>query len=962
MPDKRPLSTSGEEHHQLLNALRESELLRELSELLASSLDPTRILQVLVKRTTEVCEVERCAVWLLDEAQGVFLPSAYHFATPQLRGKKLQIADYIWHRSRLPYNDPVVHQLFHQEHKHLSIIDLRKASSQFMRTIAEKFFVHSVLLVALIREDRPVGVMSLDNPGKTVTFSPEQQQLAQAIGHQAAIAIHNARLYQEAQTERMRAERLIQRAQSIYKVAAAVNSGEALATILDIASEQLVQGMGAESTVIALLHADHLIVTGTGGSIARASDFPLSPALSLLPTCEQAAIEGSPRFIRTHQAEAEERAWFQLLGSSACMIVPLVGEKQQSGQQKDTTTHCLGIAFINYPREARTPTSGYYAFALDIAAQCALAIEKARILAEAHQAATLATERANTLKATFDAMSEGILVLDMDGFGIMHNSMARRLLTLPHKKPIQAAEITRLQRAYTLQGQPIPAEDFPLLRALRGEHIRGERYISRQMDDIDRIIEVNVAPVYADTATQMGIVCAFRDVTEQVYAERRVRRALDTILHAAEAISGQTDIEELLHSLLARTLIALNCNRGMVLRYNEDQQDFVPFIAIGFEDERGLSWLEEQASWLYPEGDQYAGFRQRILAGNVTLISGDQCPEHPNPYYETMILAAPIKHNSTLQGLILLDRSLLLQKEQEGQSGSTRPLSNPLFSSWDLTVVEGIAQFAGLIVEQARLQQEAETARLNEAIMRQANELKDEFLSITAHEFRTPLTIIVAHVQMMARNLNKHPDLNNTLSAKLHDSISIVDDQAHQLTNIVNTFLEVTRLNKGQIIIKEEEINLPDIIHRAVEDHATTSPIHQLHFNMKEGEYRVKGDSARLSQIFANLLQNAIKYSPQGGPITVTLQKRLHNGKLVAEVHVEDKGVGIPVEAQSRLFERFYRAPNISHSQSRGVGLGLYLVAQFLHLHGGTIRVESSGIPGEGSCFIITLPLLEGTS
>jgi signal transduction histidine kinase len=81
--------------------------------------------------------------------------------------------------------------------------------------------------------------------------------------------------------------------------------------------------------------------------------------------------------------------------------------------------------------------------------------------------------------------------------------------------------------------------------------------------------------------------------------------------------------------------------------------------------------------------------------------------------------------------------------------------------------------------------------------------------------------------------------------------------------------------------------------------------------------------------------------------------------KSMVEVSIQDQGIGIPKDAQSRLFERFYRAPNIAGGQTRGVGLGLYIVAEFLRLHNGTIRVESNGIPGEGSCFIFSLPLLE---
>jgi signal transduction histidine kinase len=151
----------------------------------------------------------------------------------------------------------------------------------------------------------------------------------------------------------------------------------------------------------------------------------------------------------------------------------------------------------------------------------------------------------------------------------------------------------------------------------------------------------------------------------------------------------------------------------------------------------------------------------------------------------------------------------------------------------------------------------------------------------------------------------------------------------------------------------------------------------------------VMGDSARLFQVLVNLVQNAIKYSPLGGPVTVRLCQRIINGynedsaaaeikaavgedanniqaatnvpqaRRSIEVAVEDRGIGIPQDAQARLFERFYRAPNIQGNKVRGIGLGLYLVAELLRMHGGTIRVESSGVLGEGSRFVFTLPALE---
>src|SRR5579875_2205072 len=181
MPGESSLSSNDQEHLRLVNALR---------------------------------EIERCAVWLLDESRSLLRPSAYHLSGKGLNSKAIQTADNVWRRSTLPFSDPTVHRLL-EENGMLVLEDLQAAPGTSMRRIAEKFLVHSVLIVALIREGRPVGVMSLDNPGRFGKFTQEQLQLARAIGQQAAVAIHNAQLYEQAQNERRRAERLIERAQSI---------------------------------------------------------------------------------------------------------------------------------------------------------------------------------------------------------------------------------------------------------------------------------------------------------------------------------------------------------------------------------------------------------------------------------------------------------------------------------------------------------------------------------------------------------------------------------------------------------------------------------------------------------------------------------------------------------------------------------------------------------------------------
>jgi signal transduction histidine kinase len=388
--------------------------------------------------------------------------------------------------------------------------------------------------------------------------------------------------------------------------------------------------------------------------------------------------------------------------------------------------------------------------------------------------------------------------------------------------------------------------------------------------------------------------------------------------------------------------------------YDVEQQTFIPLLTIGFSTEEEAKWLLEQSLWLTPELNQQH-FPSHLRGGHATVLNGNQRYSESDTTSPILVLAAPIVHHDRLLGLMMLDRS------PTTRSGRLLESEAREFTIWDMAVIEGIAQLAGLAIEQARLLQIATNARTSETAMREANALKDEFMAITAHEFRSPLTVILAHTQMALRVLRRMNDQKP--SQALIESLITIEAQAHQLTNIVNTFLEVTQLNSGQLVIKSEPVDLVEIARQVVASHSATSAQHEISCTITPAEqpYLVKGDNSRLAQILANLLQNAIKYSPLGGPITITLRQYVDDvlQKRIIEVCVTDKGIGIPQEALPRLFERFYRAQNMQGSKTKGIGLGLYVVAELLHMQGGTIHAESSGILGEGSRFTFTLPALE---
>ena len=764
----------------------------------------------------------------------------------------------------------------------------------------------------------------------------------------------NAQLYQQAQEERKRAERLIERARAIYQVALTVNSGESLPAVLSIASKHLGQGLNADSSAVALLQgqAVHMI---TASREQQTPETALVAALSDLPTCELTATSGMPHSITAREMQEFEKRWFQGFGLHSMLIVPLIAGAGSSGQEQQTGKgHCVGFIFIGYQHEYKHPGRGQLAFAQDIAAQCALAIEKDRLLAEARQSVALATERANTLDAIFQAMTEGITVLNPNGEVVILNNAASYFLGLPMNTSESLHSFLGRFPTYTMRGQPIQEEDFPLSRALRGEHIREERFVTRRIDGAERVVEVNTSHLLDSEQKQTGIVSAFRDVTEQTRAERRIRKALETMLHVAEAVSGVTDIQAILQSVLTHTLETLNCDRGIVQLYDRERNEFTALFSVGYTSESETEWLTDQNLWLNDTAEHE--FHAVILEGHATVIHADRCPDQPQPHRHRAVLAAPITHSDHVLGLMMLDRI----PDYEGNALAEQQRHE--FSIWDMAVIEGIAQLAGLAIEQTRWQQEIITAHTREEAMREANALKDEFLAITAHEFRSPLTVLMMQAQLAQRSLRKQSGDPQELQKRISDHLSAIEEQGRQLTNIVNTFLEVTQLNEGQLTLTTKIVNMAEMVQQVVSRHKATTTWHEMACMIAPGNYTylVKGDSARLQQILDNLLQNAIKYSPPGGLIRVSLRQCVEaEGKTFLEICVADTGIGIPKQEQHRLFERFYRAPSIKGSKTRGVGLGLYIVAQLIHLHGGTIRVESEGIPGKGSQFIFTLPAME---
>ncbi|MCE9604929.1 MAG: response regulator [Planctomycetia bacterium] len=227
-----------------------------------------------------------------------------------------------------------------------------------------------------------------------------------------------------------------------------------------------------------------------------------------------------------------------------------------------------------------------------------------------------------------------------------------------------------------------------------------------------------------------------------------------------------------------------------------------------------------------------------------------------------------------------------------------------------------------------------------------ANERKDEFLATLAHELRNPLAPIRNSLQILRMSGS-----SGESSAHIYE---MMDRQVDHMVRLVDDLLEISRITRGKIELRKERIELADLIRNAVE---TSKPLvdaakHQLTVDLPPESLPLHVDGVRIAQVFANLINNAAKYTESGGRISITA---LRNGDEVA-VSVIDNGVGIPSEMIPRVFDLFTQVDRHLGRAQGGLGIGLALVRQLIEMHGGSVEARSEG-PRRGSEFVVRLPL-----
>lgn len=245
-----------------------------------------------------------------------------------------------------------------------------------------------------------------------------------------------------------------------------------------------------------------------------------------------------------------------------------------------------------------------------------------------------------------------------------------------------------------------------------------------------------------------------------------------------------------------------------------------------------------------------------------------------------------------------------------------------------------------LLLREQKARAEAETA----------NRRKDQFLAVLSHELRTPLTPVLARLELMKREPN--------LGATFKNGLQMIRRNVELEARLIDDLLDMTRLARGQLKLHPETVDAHDKILAALEFYQgdITARSQTIHLQLDAPDHFVLADGVRLQQVFWNLLGNAVKYTPEGGHITISSSMESHNGHAaLLRVRFSDNGIGIDPEVMRRLFDSFEQGEQTLARRYGGLGLGLSISRNLIQMQGGTLTAESAGI-GQGATFTVELP------
>jgi PAS domain S-box-containing protein len=563
---------------------------------------------------------------------------------------------------------------------------------------------------------------------------------------------------------------------------------------------------------------------------------------------------------------------------------------------------------------------------LDISAR-SRAEEQARRLSDANRA------EKEWLSAVLDSMTEEVYFTDRQQRYTYANPAALREFGHDSVAGIEVDRIVRRIEVLRPDGSPRPIEEAPPLRALAGEVIRDEEQIVRSPRTHEwRYRQVSAAPVRDAAGQVIGSVSVVRDVTDERHAHAQLReRAARSaaLLKLGDEFQAAPDPNGLVAAAARCLLEALDASRGEYCSVDGPEETLAASCG-GDESQPPHGRSALQACTHVSELLQHAhavvctdvASDPRTAASAAALLD----------LGVAAFVAVAIANEARFAGVLWVTQN--------------RPRR---WSEDEVAFVHEVAERTRLAVEHRRSEQ---ALRVREQQLREADRRKDEFLAVLAHELRNPLVPIRTGIELL-KDAHLRPGLIDAVRP-------MMQRQVHHMVRLIDDLLDVSRITSGKIQLHRQFVTLGSVVESAIESNRSAIATGKLTLsvNLDQPQLLLSVDSTRFTQVIANLLQNAAKFTAPGGRISIDTAVLVTDDCVPPQrtltVTVADTGTGIAAEFLPRVFDLFAQAQP-AETQA-GLGIGLTLARRLMELHGGNIEAHSDGL-GRGSRFILRLPL-----
>lgn len=531
-----------------------------------------------------------------------------------------------------------------------------------------------------------------------------------------------------------------------------------------------------------------------------------------------------------------------------------------------------------------------------------------------------AEHQAQQLAAIIASVPDAIFLTGPDGHLVDANPAGLRLLGLEERSALggSAPGVLLLQDMRHPDGRPMAPEELPIRRALAGETFTDVEVLLRGQDGQKRLLSVHGAPVRDASGQLIFGEVVVRDITRRRREEEELAWMLERELALArigQALVSEMELERIARVVIEQSLHALGADGiGLWLADTERQElALLTSHQLTAAAEEGLRRVPFNAPLLTAKAAREERIQvvEDVLEGGAPPRSGWLAREGG---YRGMV-AVPLHSHERLVGVMSYF------------THEPRPVSPRALEFHAM-----VGRLFAVAIEKARLFQELRTAL----------RLREEFMSAAAHELKTPVTSIQTWAELLL-NLE-------VLTPRQQKGLHIIARNTRRISRLVEHLFAAVRMAPGPPKLERQRFELHALVREQAEKFARTTE-NPIRIDARE-ELFIHAERQLLGEVVAHLLENAVRYSPPGGP--VELRVRRVGGEAVVSVH--DQGPGIPPERQPHVFEPLYEPlPPGAPGYTGVVYLGLHLSRQIIEAHGGRIWLESH--PGEGSTFCFSLPL-----